>query len=89
MIQVQEATNVTDVRNHLLRVFNGLCNGSIEPKEATEINNTAGKIMASLKVQLTYHEMRVERPEIEFLNSDPTTKTIEQDKTKKIEKPKS
>ena len=72
----QAATTITGVREHLLDVFNCLRAGTLEAKDAVEINNTAGKIISSLKVQLAYHAMRSERPEIEFLNSDPTTKTL-------------
>lgn len=81
-----EVRTITGVREHLLEVFNGLRNGTIEAKEAVEINNTAGKIISSVKVQLAYHAMREERPEIEFLNCPPTTKTIEHDK--QLEAPK-
>jgi hypothetical protein len=79
------AKDITGVRDHLLVVFNALRSGEMEAKEAVEINNTAGKIMSSLKVQLAYYAMREERPEIEFLNSPPTTKTIENEKQGEIE----
>jgi hypothetical protein len=68
MNSMEEAKSVVSVRDHLLVVFNKLRNGSMEPKDAVEINNTAGKILSSVKVQLAYHAMRGERPEIEFLN---------------------
>lgn len=71
-----DATTITGVRDHLLAVFNGLRNGTLQSKDAVEINNTAGKIISSLKVQLTYHGMRKERPEIGFLNDLPTTKQL-------------
>lgn len=71
------ATTVTGVRDHLLDVFNKLRDGEIEPKDAVELNNTAGKIISSIKMQLAYHSMRQEKPEIPFLNDHPTTKTIE------------
>lgn len=86
MNSIAQATNVTELHACLLGVFNGLLNGSMKPKEVVEINNTAGKISSFLKVQLAYHHMRGERPEIEFLNSPPTTKMIEGEK--KIEAPK-
>lgn len=77
MSNATPATNINEIRDHLLAVFNGLRDGSVEAKDAVEINNTAGKIISSVKVQLAYHAMRQERPEIEFLNCPPTTKTIE------------
>lgn len=74
-------TSVTEIRNELIEVFQGLRNGSMDSKDAVEINNTAGKIISSAKVQLAYHALRGECPEIPFLASEPTTKTIENKKT--------
>jgi len=79
-IAMPNAKDITELRQRLLACFNGLCNGTLEPKEAVEINNTAGKIIGSAKAQLEYHAMRGERPEIEFLAGAPTTKVIEQEK---------
>lgn len=75
---MQNQMTVTDVRNKLLNVFEGLSNGSVDVKDAVEINNTAGKIISSAKVQLAYHALRGECPEIPFLTSEPTTKLIDQ-----------
>lgn len=75
-VALPEAKNIEGVLSHLLVVFNGLRGGTIEAKDAVEINNTAGKIISACKVQLAYHAMRGERPEIEFLNCPPTTKTL-------------
>lgn len=63
--------NATDLRNELIEVFKGLRNGEVEIKDAVELNNTAGKIINSAKVQLAYHALRGERPEIEFLGDSP------------------
>lgn len=60
-------TTITDIRNDLINVFTGLRDGTIDPKDANEINNTAGKILLSAKVQLAYCALRGERPSIEFL----------------------
>lgn len=62
-------TTITEIRNDLINVFNGLRDGTIEAKDAVEINNTAGKIISSAKVQLAYAALRGERPDIEFLKS--------------------
>lgn len=62
-------TTITDIRNDLVAVFNGLRNGTIEPKQAVEVNNTAGKIIATAKVQLGYHQLRGEVPDIPFLGN--------------------
>ena len=62
-------TNITDIRNDLVAVFNGLVAGTKDSKDAMEINNTAGKIIGSLKVQLVYHALRKESPTIPFLET--------------------
>lgn len=60
-------TTITDIRNDLITVFNKLRDGEMEAKDAFEINNTAGKIISSAKVQLAYAALRGEKPEIPFL----------------------
>ncbi len=65
-------TTITDIRNDLVNVFNKLRDGTMEAKEAVEINNTAGKIISSVKVQLAYAAMRGEQPEIPFLDEGAT-----------------
>lgn len=67
---------VTDIRNDLINVFQGLRDKTMDVKDAVEINNTAGKIISSAKAQLAYHALRGECPEIPFLASAPTTKLI-------------
>lgn len=62
-------TTITDIRNDLVNVFNRLRDGTMEAKDAVEINNTAGKIIASAKVQLAYAALRGEQPDIPFLKS--------------------
>ena len=62
-------TTITDIRNDLIDVFNGLRDGTLETKDAVEINNTAGKIISSAKVQLAYHALRGESPSIPFLEA--------------------
>jgi hypothetical protein len=64
---MSKTNSIAELREDLLRVYDGLRDGSIEPKEAKEINNTAGKIIASAKAQLEYSAVRGEKPEIEFL----------------------
>ena len=59
---------ITSLRDDLLKVYEELRGGSLEPKHAKEINNTAGKVIASAKVQLEYANLRGETPTIEFLS---------------------
>lgn len=71
-------TTITDIRDQLIDVFNGLREGSIEIKDAVEINNTAGKIINTAKVQIAYSALRGEAPNIPFLATAVTsTKAIE------------
>jgi hypothetical protein len=60
-------TTITEIRDQLVEVFNGLRTGTVEPKDAVEINNTAGKIISTAKVQIAYHALRGEAPNIPFL----------------------
>jgi hypothetical protein len=64
-------TTITDIRNDLVDVFNKLRDGTMEAKDAVEINNTAGKIISSVKVQLAYAALKGESPDIPFLASTP------------------
>ncbi len=69
-------TTITDIRDQLVEVFKGLRDGTIEPKAAVEVNNTAGKIIGTAKVQLAYHALRGESPNIPFLAAPTEQKQI-------------
>ena len=58
---------VTDLRNELCNTFDDLKAGNITPKVASEMNNSAGKIINTMKVQLDYHTMTKTKPNIPFL----------------------
>lgn len=62
--------NINEIRDELIKVFEGLRNGSIEAKDAVEVNNTAGKIISTAKAQLGYYALRKETPKIDFLADD-------------------
>lgn len=59
--------NINEVREQLSTVFAGLKDGTITPGVATELNNSVGKIINSVKVELEYYALRKEKPEIKFL----------------------
>ena len=59
---------IEKLREELSNVFYGLKNGEIEPKIAAEMNNSAGKIINTVKVQMDYANIRKETPDISFLN---------------------
>ena len=67
--------NITDVRNQLAEVFAELRAGAISPKVASELNNSAGKIINSLKVELEYYSLRKEQPDIEFFEKKEKIKS--------------
>lgn len=60
--------NVKELRESLINVFYDLKSGEINTAEAKEMNNSAGKIIGTLKVQLEYADLRKEKPEIDFLD---------------------
>jgi hypothetical protein len=72
--------NITDVRNQLLEVFDGLRMGTVDIKDAVEINNTAGKIINTAKVQIAYSALRGEAPYIPFLDTGANPKVLKQKK---------
>lgn len=51
----------------LQRVFNDLRAGSIKPKDVAELTNCVGKMIGLAKLQLEYHHLRKEVPELGFL----------------------
>ena len=58
---------ITDLRSELCDTFDDLRAGNVTPKVASEMNNSAGKIIHTLKVQLEYHTMTKSTPNIPFL----------------------
>lgn len=48
-------------------MFKNLKEGKASIREATEMNNAAGKIMQSIKAQLEHSRLREEKPDIAFL----------------------
>jgi len=59
--------SMTELRDELCKVFKGLGSGAVDPKVASEMNNSAGKIINTAKVQLEYASLRGEKPNIAFL----------------------
>ena len=63
-------TNVVDMRNELLGVFVELREGTIELPIAAELNNTAGKVLNTIKVELAKAALCGEKPQIKFLGDN-------------------
>lgn len=51
-------------------VFDALKAGQIKHKEAAELTNCVGKMIGLAKVQLEYHALRKESPEMIFFSSN-------------------
>lgn len=60
--------NIEDLRNSLCTLFEEIKTGDVDVKKASEMNNSAGKIIGSLKVQIDYAALRKERPKIDYLD---------------------
>jgi hypothetical protein len=59
--------NITELRNDLLESFEQVKKDPRRLAQAGELANTAGKIIASVKVQLEYSIILGQEPEIDFL----------------------
>jgi hypothetical protein len=59
--------NISELTMELAELYEALKNGTIEVKTATEMNNTAGKIINSQRVQIEYASLRKEAPNIAFM----------------------
>ena len=66
-LEFTEDSNIEALRRELMRAFKGLKDGTADLKQAVELNNTAGKIINIAKVQLAYHALRGEAPNMPFL----------------------
>ncbi len=59
--------NIAELRNELSEVFADLKSGKLAPATATEMNNAAGKMISSAKLQLEHASLREENVCIEWL----------------------
>lgn len=58
---------IEELRESLASLFEQIKDGSVDVKVAAEMNNTAGKMINTLKVQIEYAALRKEHPDIAFL----------------------
>jgi hypothetical protein len=56
-----------ELRTELLKVFADLRNGDINLNEAAECNNTAGKIINSVKIEVEVYALMKKDPAIKFI----------------------
>jgi len=61
---------INELRNELLKLFDDIKTGTTDVKVAGEMNNTAGKIINSVKAELEYSALRKVEPSIPFLDYD-------------------
>ena len=61
--------HISELTTELSQLYEGLKNGTMDVKIATEMNNTAGKIINAQRVQLEYAELRKEQPDIDFMKT--------------------
>lgn len=59
---------INELRNELLKLFEDIKAGSTDVKVASEMNNAAGKVINSVKVELEYAALRKVEPSIPFLD---------------------
>lgn len=59
--------NVTEMRDRLATVFDKLEAGEIDARVAKQMNNSAGKILYSIRVELEQASLRAEKPDVDWL----------------------
>lgn len=60
-------TNINELRNDLLDQYDMLKRDPKRLNQCAELANTAGKVIASVKLELEFAAIRGETPECEFL----------------------
>jgi len=64
---MKQINNITDLRKELCATLVGLRNGSVDTNVACEVNNAAGKIVQTAKLEMDYARARKESPLIPFM----------------------
>lgn len=62
--------NIKELVDGLSALFEEIKRGEVDVKLASEMNNTAGKIINAQKVQLEYAALKKVEPSIEFLDNE-------------------
>lgn len=60
-------STIKNLRDDLMNVFSQLRSGEVDVKVAAEMNNTAGKVINTIRAELEYATLRGESPDIEFM----------------------
>lgn len=81
---MSKITNVTELRDDLLNAYDMLKSDPKRHNQVKELSNTAGKILASLKIELEYAGLRGEIPNIPFIGTG-TPMALKIASTKRLE----
>lgn len=68
--------HLEEITDGLMEVFRDLKAGTMDGKEAVEINNTAGKIISAYKTRIAYAMLRGDSPMIDGLETTPKVMSI-------------
>ncbi len=61
--------NMKELRNNLIELFNNIKGDNISLDKAKELNNSAGKIINTVKTEIAYQELIGTKNKIDFLES--------------------
>ena len=64
---------INELRDELLKLYGDIKDANVDVKAAAEMNNTAGKIINSVKVEMEYAALRKVAPSIPFLDYENVT----------------
>lgn len=67
--------DIEELREQLLEAYDWVKTDPRRANQVKEMANTAGKVIGTLKLQLEYAMLRQEKPAIEFLGGEWTSKT--------------
>lgn len=70
---IKAPTNIHELTASIAQLFADIGNEAVKANIAKEMNNSAGKIVATIKVQLEYSALRKEAPNIAWLAPDVET----------------
>lgn len=76
MTESKVPNNIKELRDDLLEIYSQLKKDPRRLAQAAELSNTAGKIIASAKLEIEYAVMRGEKPECDFIG-DGKSKLVE------------
>lgn len=62
--------NIVELTDKLTALFDEIKSGEVDVKRAGEMNNTAGKLINAMKVQIEYAHQRKVAPSIKFLDTE-------------------